>query len=51
MPDWTTREDDGIPILDHWRSLRNPNVARMFDVDPGEMERLISFTKDNQTGK
>lgn len=50
MPDWTAR-DDSIPILDHWRSLRNPNVARMFDVDAQEMERLTNFTRDNQTGK
>lgn len=43
--------DGGASVSDHWRSLRNPNVARIFDLDPGEMRRLAPFTRDNQTAK
>jgi hypothetical protein len=48
MPEWTI---NGIPLPDHWRSLLDPEIASLFDVDIQEMKRLAEFTKDPTSGR
>ena len=48
MPQWTIKV---IPLPDHWRSLQDPEIASLFDVDTQEMKRLAEFTKDPTTGR
>ena len=48
MPEWTTSY---APFADHWRSLQDPSVASIFDVDSAEMSYISQFTKDPQTGR
>lgn len=48
MPEWTTHR---IPFADHWRSLQDPRIAGLFDIDAYERALLANFTRDPDSGK
>ena len=48
MPKWTSKLK---PIIDHWRSFQDRQVARIFHFDADDMALLMQHTQDPTTGR